>query len=114
MLAGQVALARVAAGERREIDAARAAFAEAARQRPRDPRALTYGAMASLEAGLPGEAHTLAGKALGLDRDDWLAWAALARASDRLGNATEAERARFEARRAAPAEVRDAIERLVH
>jgi tetratricopeptide (TPR) repeat protein len=113
MLAGQVALARAAAGELREIDTARAAFAEAARQRPLDPRALTYGAMASLEADLPAQARALAARALGLDRDDWLAWAVLARASDRLGDATGAEQARMEARRAAPAEVGDAIERLV-
>lgn len=101
-LTAQIAFAEARTGAPSRFIASRDAFAVALRLRPGDPRLLAQSAWVWLESGDALQARQMAEQALARDPGEWLAWAALARASKALGNVAEAEHATGRARGLAP------------
>lgn len=113
LLGGRVALARVSAGQRDQLDLALREFSEAARLRPGDPIILSQWALALEQSGDAVGAGRMAGEALAGDRSTWLAWAVLARSHKELGNHAQAARSAEEARQSVPPASRDFLEKLL-
>ncbi|MGH7332175.1 MAG: hypothetical protein ACREKS_05375 [Candidatus Rokuibacteriota bacterium] len=112
-LRAQVALGRARAGGPGDLAQASQDFSEAKRLRPEDPEILIQWALAMMQGGDPLVAKRLAENALDLDRSAWLAWAILCRSRFMLGDSEQAQHCAKEARRLAPPDVRDLLERLL-
>jgi len=112
-LTGQIALAQARAGDRSKLAESLDAFESAARLRPDDPQVLAQWSWAWLESRDAARARETAQRALSRDDRQWLAWAVLARSARELGNLTEAEEARAQARKLAPAGARRALDAIL-
>lgn len=101
-LVGQIALARVRAGEAPKLRTALEAYERAARLKPDDAWILGNWGIAWLDAREPARARDVAERAVALQPDAWLAWAVLARAAHQLGDASRAQEAAARARALTP------------
>jgi hypothetical protein len=113
VLVGQVALAQYRGGDPGKLATALEAYETAARIQPGDPWILANWGVAWLDARNPERARQVAERAVARSRDNWLAWAVLARAAGQLGDAPRSARATERARALAPPEARSLVDELL-